>query len=360
MGKSALEAPSLRWLPFGMPRLNPIFRDMVFFLYGKNPKTGDTVGPLGTGVLVSLPKSRGWSSRHVYAVTCHHCLKGEVSASMIRLNTKDGQSRILDFEPHEWTFLQDGHDLAAMDVTDHLALTDQYSVCPTSYWATKEFITQTEFGIGEDGFMLGLFAHRPGKAQNVVAARFGNVSLLAHDEEPVEHPKGIFRPYHLFDMHSRPGFSGSPVFAYRTPAGDLRTAVLRGADKPRQSGRRVYDRSDWRTDEAEFEYREASREAQERVREAIEARDNTFLVLLGIHVGQYPDVVTAKVIPRDAATETRLPVLDGDELSIPSSVTVVAPIWAVAELLDHQTFVQQRSAREAKDAQQRDNVGSGG
>ena len=44
---SKLEGPSLRWVPYGMPRLNHRFKHMAFFLYGKHPKTGKITGPKG-------------------------------------------------------------------------------------------------------------------------------------------------------------------------------------------------------------------------------------------------------------------------------------------------------------------------
>ena len=43
--RSPLEGRSLRWVPYGMPRLNHRFQHMVFFLYGRHPKTGEIVGP---------------------------------------------------------------------------------------------------------------------------------------------------------------------------------------------------------------------------------------------------------------------------------------------------------------------------
>ena len=58
--------------------------------------------------------------------------------------------------------------------------------------------------------MLGLFAEQPGEKQNFIAARFGNISLLAHDDAPLEQPNGYKRPSHIFDMRFRPGFQVHP------------------------------------------------------------------------------------------------------------------------------------------------------
>jgi hypothetical protein len=63
---SPLEGRSLRWIPFGMPRLNRTFKNMVFFLYGRDPESGEIVGPLGTGSLIGVQGTgrRNWYMHH--------------------------------------------------------------------------------------------------------------------------------------------------------------------------------------------------------------------------------------------------------------------------------------------------------
>ena len=292
-----------------MPRIYPAFSRMVFFLYGRDPNTGEVVGPQGTGILVGLPGSVGLRyDRHVYAVTCHHVAPR--GASIIRINTNDGKSRWLEFEPHEWQFMKHSDDLAAVDVTDRLHQPeDDFSFLPSSLIATPDFMRDVEFGIGEDGFMLGLFANHPGKERNLIAARFGNVSLLASDDDPIRQGNEVWRPSHLFDMRSRTGFSGSPVFTYRTPAGDLRTAPMRGRDKIIRTAevQRLKEINPFRVREAEMYA-------------AYEAANNT--------------------------------------LHIPNSMTVVVPAWRILSLLEMNVFVREREQRDMEDkvreAQQND------
>src|ERR1700690_268268 len=85
-----------------MPRLNPTFKQMVFFLYGRDPKTSKVVGPLGSGFFVALEgvRSKNWYMRHFYAVTCWH-VAVQNGASIIRINTTNGKSRFIELEPHE-------------------------------------------------------------------------------------------------------------------------------------------------------------------------------------------------------------------------------------------------------------------
>jgi hypothetical protein len=128
--------------------------------------------------------------------------------------------------------------------------------------------------IGEDGFMLGLFADVPGKTRNLIAARFRNA--FSYDDTPVKQPNANLRPAHIFDTRSRPGFSGSPVFIYRTPAGDLRSATERGRDKiwRRSTTRQQHGRGQRPFGNNDFD-----------VMEDFETEENAFLMLLGLHAG---------------------------------------------------------------------------
>lgn len=343
-------------MPFGMPRLNSNFRNSVFFLYGKNPRTGELEEPCGSGFFVGM-SPEGFDPlqkfiRHVYAITCKHTAAD--GASVIRLNTTDGESRFIDIEPHEWQFIEDGDDIAAYDVTDRISKTkDEFSCVPLTLFVTKEFITQDQVDVGEDGFMLGLFADQAGKRRNMVAARFGNVSLLAHDDEPLKQPNGNYRPSHLFDMRSRAGFSGSPVFVYRTPASDLRTATERGSDK---RFRHILSGFSNLGGSALVPYGiHVIGDNFADFYEAMEIRENTFLALFGIHVGQYHDRVRVKK-SKSPRAESTVTIVDGDELDIPNSMALVAPAWAIEGLLSLEHFTEQRRLRELADREYEKNV----
>lgn len=59
--------------------------------------------------------------------------------------------------------------------------------------------------------------------------------------------------------------------------------------------------------------------------------------MLGVHCGQFWDMVSVqKARQRPAARTERLgdPILEGDELEIQSSMTIVVPAWRITELLD--------------------------
>lgn len=356
--RSPLEGPSLRWVPSGMPRLSPEFKRCVFFLYGRDPKCGDGQiddRPVGSGVLMGVPfRERPHLMAHVYAVTCWH-VATDIGASIIRINTNDGKSRYLEFDPSEWQFNPRGSDLAAIDITSRVEYRgDEIACVPTCLLADDKFIEDDEVEIGEDGFMLGLFADQAGADKNLIAARFGNLSLLADASAPLRQPNGQRRPAHLFDLHSRPGFSGSPVFIYRTPGGDLRDAALRGGGLG--SSRGSLPRIMTAVADQVVKNAMAGKKDPSSFNAAMpELRNNLFLRLLGIHVGQYHDKVKVGKAPASPKAEGGV-IYEGDYLDIPNSMALVVPASEIQALLNLPTFKDQRMARDETRKQMRENA----
>ena len=340
-----------------MPRLSPQLERAVFFLYGRNPTGKDQnklEGPLGTGVIVGDFDITAPGVMHLYAVTAAHvALTG---ASVIMLNTTNGKRRPIDLDPSEWCADLRREDIAAVDISARIKGapdSDEISYIPYSMFASEQFLRHVEFGIGEDGVMLGLFSEHPGVEKNVVAARFGNVSVLSDSETPIERKYPDLKvtlntPCHVFDMHSRPGFSGSPVFVYRTPDGDLRDLEMRATVKKvtlARESRSVHDDVHGRGEEhvelIEHDY-----------------RNNRFLKLFGIHVAQFHDEVTIQKIASGTSEKEAAPDLkDGDTIRFPGSMTIVVPAWEILELLERNaTLKEQRRTRkaEAREADARD------
>lgn len=345
--RSKLEGKSLRWIPYGMPRLSHHFSHSVFLLFGKDenapPDQHKLKGPSGSGVIIQ------WAERdlpHYYAVTAAHVVKG--GADVVMLNTKAGTNRPIDLDISEWVYKLEWEDLAIADITDRLTEQDQFSCVPAHKFVNDRFIKRVELGIGEDGFMLGLFTGKKQQShRNEIASRFGNISLLADIDNPVRHgfeikPNGsitITSPCHVFDMHSRPGFSGSPVFVYRTPGGDLRSPEQR-------KGKRVIllDK------DTRFYQPDQEQELIE-----LDYDNNQFMRLLGIHVAQFHDKVKIKKKkpPKQkieteeiAMPETADDILrDEDTIEFQGSMTIVVPADRILELLEHPDLVRQRKHR---------------
>lgn len=192
-----------------MPKINREFIDSVFFLYKSRQDAESGSNAEGTGFVVD---HRG----KYFGVTNRHVAR-DVGASVIRLNAGNGDADIFDFDPMDWETRAGGDDIAVIS----LAL-DQY-VRPVSAIRSDLFLPAHEhhdIGVGDDVFMIGLFVNYEGKERNNPLARFENISMMADQSSPI-HLAGQDYESFIVDMHSRSGFSGSPVFVYRTFGGDL-------------------------------------------------------------------------------------------------------------------------------------------
>jgi len=301
-----------------MPRLNSKIFDCVFYLYRRNPKTGEVEGPFGTGgIYVRMSKNLP-AFHHYYGVTNWH-VSHNAGASIIRINTKDGKTRFLEYDPIDWQFMPGADDLSAVDITDDLSNeTDQTNVNPEDGFVTPDIIKRFEIGPGEDIFMGGLYPNHHGGDRNKPCARFGNIAMMPDEKSLVKQPNNIWRPSYLADMRSRTGFSGSPVFIYRTPQDNL-NVVWRDLHKRvfHPAGDDLYEIKD------------------------------RFLAILGVHCGQFWE--NLKVATSDGSPE-RLgdPIQEGDDLYVQGAMTIIVPAWRISELLNLEVFEMARQDREKK------------
>lgn len=151
-----------------------------------------------------------------YLVTCEHCTYGPNEALLA-----DASSFPLDED--EWVASPTGADVAAMDVSHLVSDKPKLGFVQFGDFVLPE---DTNFGVGSDLYMLGLFADGPDLEPR---ARFGNISSMSPRQMPDGGP-GV----HLGDMRSRSGFSGSPVFAFELLSafgGLVQRAALLGVHK---------------------------------------------------------------------------------------------------------------------------------
>jgi hypothetical protein len=299
--RSTRGTPYKRWVPYGMPQLGQYkwISDTVFFLY---PSVEDAVKGSefgGTGFFVAVPSVR-WGDQywHVHGISNWHvAVRG--GSSVVRINRKDGGTDSFDFEPHEWTFRPGWHDIA---ISPPLPIDpDQHRVeaCDVRALLTEDNLTKDDIGPADDVFMVGRFIDYCGLETNMPAYRFGNVSIV---NAQVKQPTGYLGGSFVVDMHSRSGYSGSPVWLYRTPgsvfnvSGDLSTT--------------------WH-----------------------------YVKLLGIHWGQFPEkweLKEERPAPWKAAADIAGLVTDGHYVEGLSGMSCVAPSSAMIELLGHQTLQAMR------------------
>jgi hypothetical protein len=325
--------PINKWVPYGVPKIGHRFDKSVFFLYRKSPKTGALEGPLGTGFFTYRFTDDEHGKRagtHYYGITNHH-IAVALGASIIRINTIDGGTRDLPFEVEDWHWVPDGDDVCAVDIdVSNFQPGDLWDCIPEFTFIAKTEIARRGIGLGENAFMVGLFApHHGGGKRNVISGRFGNVSMLYNEDTPIRTDVGFNRPAHVIDMHSRSGFSGLPVFVYRTAYDDLQENATKAS-----AGRGGVV--------------------------MIGGTENMFWGFIGIHSGQFQERVRVRSAPgarsesveEEAASqkviEVSAPIRDGDYLVMPSSMTVVVPSWRITELLNLEVFKMIRQQRDAE------------
>jgi hypothetical protein len=277
----------------GVPKIPEEYINTVFYLYEskEDAKKGTKAG--GTGFLVSVPSpSFPEQVIYTYAVTnWHNCCKAK--ASVIRLNNEDGSAEIFDFGPEDWTF-SPKYDIAAL----RIPVDDRKSgvLIPMEMAIIPEDIRgeRLALGVGDNIFMLGRFIDHDGTLVNRPAARFGNISVMP---APMFQPNLKKADSFCLDMHSRTGFSGSPVFVYRSIGDDL----------------------------------------DEKARTTLSSQD-TFLKFLGIHWGQFPELWEwghGKEAEANSLSARRRYVKGV------SGMTCVLPAWNIQEVLGLPKFREQ-------------------
>ena len=291
--KSSRGSPYVRWSYFGMPSIPPHVLDCVVYLY-RSREDAEAGGPAGgTGFLMTVPSPSGIQSHAIcYAVTNWHVAM-DSGASVIRVNRLDGPPDIFDYGPEDWAFLPGRGDVAAA-LIQVSGGSHKVRTIPLALALTREDYDAGLIGVGEDVFMLGRFVDHDGASVNMPAMRFGNISI---GPASIEWDNSDDVSYLCLDMHSRTGFSGSPVIAYKTASNDLTEA---------------------------FQVR--------RPRSANAPWVSPVVRLLGIHCGQFKD-----------AHELTGP--DGKVFRVKgySGMTVVLPAWSVVELLNCDTLAAQRA-----------------
>lgn len=209
-----------------MPKLDQSLLHSVFYLYETQDDARAGKNPQATGFVMAVPidKSSPYGAHQAYfGVSNWHAAVQKTDdrnpAPVVRLNKKDGGVDVLQFRAQDWYFTDDGPDVAFVPIEP----SDEHNIAaiPSIMFATKETLRSDEIGVGDDVFMLGLFVDSDGTTQNVPCARFGNISQMPNRNALINHETGYSGEIYVIDMHSRDGFSGSPVFVYRTLGSDL-------------------------------------------------------------------------------------------------------------------------------------------
>ena len=314
-----------RSLQVGMPRIPQPVINSVFYLYGSRADAQSGLNPGGTGFIVQY---RGTAQKevkgaHFYGVTNWHVALRD-GFSTIRLNTVDGGIDVIELDPSEWHFLPRKYDLAVVPLSLDRDIHQVSSVSSLSFAEPPEkrlaWNVPPQIGVGDDVFMVGLFVDHVGVTTNVPSARFGNVSMLANPNATMKQPTGYTGESYVVDMHSRTGFSGSPVYAYRTFGSDL--TDNRGTRFDQLSIDRLGD-----------VISQASQRGTIPSKFSGYIRAPQMLTLLGVLWGQFPERWELREkSPLDQGRKDLI--TEGAYVQGMSGMTCVIPAWQILELLE--------------------------
>lgn len=311
-GRSSGGTPYTRWVPCGMPHLVGKYASIlkaVFFLYPDRTSAKQGIKSGGTGFLIAKPMERIPGRVHIHAVTNWHvavCATDGPPSPVIRINRKSGKTDIFELDCTEWIFRGGGPDIA---ISPPLTVTDDHDLALLdipSWLLTQEDEITDQVGPGDDVFMIGRFVDYDGVETNQPAARFGHVSMM---DSRIKQSNNYRGRSIVLDMHSRTGFSGSPVFVYRTIGSHFFDPApgqfLRGGGH--------------------------------------------YIKLLGIHYAQFPELWELKAKKGQAVTSTQA-TLSGDTHYIEglSGMTCVIPASDILELFNHPELATMRERDEQR------------
>lgn len=278
-----------------MPKLGEYryILDNVAFIYGSPEEAACGQKAGGTGFFVAVPSTKlPESFHHIYIVTNYHVARDQPRT--LRIRARQGSIDFITIT--KWFTVPGGPDVAVAPVTLNPERHVVEALRSDSWLLTKSEAAEQEIDVGDDVFMVGRFIDHDGGQTNQPSARFGHISMT---DAAIRQVTDCDRGSYVIDMHSRSGYSGSPVFVYRT-AGSVfsKPNTLMGGGH--------------------------------------------LMKLLGIHWGQFPerwDLVSAEV---QEAAEAGL-ITDGQYVSGLSGMTCVVPSWDILDVLNCPQLVEMRA-----------------
>ena len=192
-----------------------MLQTVVFICTPKKGSEEQSEPPIiGTGFLAIDPNKNKVGKDHLYLVTAKHVAKkisnGDV---VIRLNNKQGVSEYFTDENARWFYHPTDESVdvavASCTITPNIA---KYKAISFDMFLTDKIMEQGKIGIGDEVYMIGLFAYVTGSKTNQPIARVGNIAMIPRERIPVEINKIKHEiEVYLIEARSTKGLSGSPV-----------------------------------------------------------------------------------------------------------------------------------------------------
>ncbi len=204
-----------------MPRIDDSVLYCAAYLYHSGQDAIEGAHSGGSGFLVGVPVGYDvgdWKSRprgrHIYAVTNSHVIKDR--ASVIRLNAKKGETKVIDLPPESWIHHPKGDDIAVTPIElDRELYKFKYLAVGEDMFVTPERLKDRAIGPGDETFTVGRFVARDERQSNAPIVRFGHIAGLGTEMIDQGKERDYFKQESfLVESHSISGFSGSPVFIW--------------------------------------------------------------------------------------------------------------------------------------------------
>lgn len=208
--------PYAVWEAIRVPRVPDEYLYSVVYLYDTEDHATRGVGSGGCGFLLGTPEDTeniASPPRHLYLVTCAHVARRSCVA---RLNDVNETKTVLPIKPSAWVY-HDSYDVAACEIE----LNDKHAF---KYLNANHVLPAKAFadgliGPGDEVFMIGRYVNQEGQQRNTPVVRHGRIAMTP--QEPIVVDGWGPQYAYMLEMHSTPGFSGSPVYLY-VPIGSSR------------------------------------------------------------------------------------------------------------------------------------------
>jgi hypothetical protein len=304
-----------------MPRIPDYIAECSVYLYRTVDAAREAQGSGGSGFLVQVP-SEIPGFVHLYAVTNKHVIDG--NCVVLRLNNKAGSTDLIETKVQDW-FTHPDLDIDLVVFPIQLGEKFKWWAVDVGMFLTREIINAYRVGYGDEAFLVGRLITHDGRQKNAPVIRFGYISLMADEKEPIR-TEGREQEGFLVDCRSLSGFSGSPVFVTTT-----QNYVKDSAERLVKFRQEEMGHKPEQTDDA--------------ARTQIVSMQGTFGPwLLGIDWGHIP--LWKHVYDESKQNETNYWVESN------TGVACVLPAWCIRELLDTEELVKERRRSDKEAAKQ--------
>jgi hypothetical protein len=199
-----------------VPRIPDEMLECVVYLYPSEAaaEDGEQIGGTGFIIGIPIPYTQPAPYHLLCVVTNKHVIDG--GSMVVRVNTIDGSKTTIALDNAKWFLHPSGDDVALCPIGMNFKLHKVKFIHPNTF-LRKEIVGMFDIGRGDDVFVIGRFINREGRQKNTPSLRFGNISQMPDDGDPIILDDGTAQECFLVEARSIPGFSGAPVFVQIIP-----------------------------------------------------------------------------------------------------------------------------------------------